>query len=122
MELNDYQKEAKRDIETYLSVLNSDNNLIAAWKDYWAKRDIRIGLGGVPPYNDAIPGVPHICMKVPTGGGKTFMACAAVKPVMDSIHNPGQASCGGLARPLQHYSNTDYTHPVRSRSSIPPAS
>lgn len=85
MELKTYQKKALRDVSDYLSVLNRDNDVFAAWKDFWAARDIRVGAGGVPAYNNAIPGVPHICLKVPTGGGKTFMACAAVKPVMEAM-------------------------------------
>lgn len=83
MELKNYQKKAIRDVISYLEILNQDNNLFTAWKHYWERKDIRIGLGGVPNYNNAIPGVPHICMKVPTGGGKTLMACAAVKPIMN---------------------------------------
>ena len=73
MELKTYQKKALRDVSDYLSVLNRDNDIFAAWKDFWAARDIRVGSGGVPAYNNAIPSVPHICLKVPTGGGKTFM-------------------------------------------------
>ena len=42
-------------------------------------------LAGVPTYNNAIKGVPHVCMKVPTGGGKTFMACASVKRIFDEM-------------------------------------
>lgn len=85
MELKNYQKTALKDVASYLSILNRDNDIFAAWKDFWAERDVRIGMGGVPKYNNAIPGVPHICLKVPTGGGKTFMACAAVKPIMENM-------------------------------------
>ena len=35
------------------------------------------------PYK--ILGVPHICMKVPTGGGKTFIACSAVKHIFQHM-------------------------------------
>jgi len=85
MELNSYQKTAIKDIKTYLSILNADKDIFAAWKDYWGSKDVNVGGGGVPAYNNAISGVPHICMKVPTGGGKTFMACSAVKPIMESM-------------------------------------
>lgn len=85
MELNSYQRTAMRDIRSYLSALNETGDIFASWKRYWSERDIAVGFGGVPQYNNAIPGVPHVCMKVPTGGGKTFMACAAVKPIMDAM-------------------------------------
>jgi type III restriction enzyme len=29
--------------------------------------------------------VPHVCVKVPTGGGKTFIAACAIKPVFDRL-------------------------------------
>ena len=36
-------------------------------------------------YQDVLPGVPNLCFKVPTGGGKTFLACSAVRPVFDAL-------------------------------------
>ncbi len=39
----------------------------------------------MPPYKDTIPQVPHICFKVPTGGGKTVMGCAALKHIYDAL-------------------------------------
>lgn len=85
MELKNYQKKAMRDIASYIATLNKDNNIISAWQHYWLEQDVTVGLGGVPTYNNAIPGVPHVCLKVPTGGGKTFMACAAVKPIFGAM-------------------------------------
>mgnify|MGYP004522822539 CR=1 FL=1 len=85
MELKNYQKAVMRDLTTYLSILNDDNDLNKAWRHFWREQDISVGLGGVPAYNNAIAGVPHVCMKVPTGGGKTFMACAAVRKIFDEM-------------------------------------
>jgi len=39
----------------------------------------------VPAYKSSIDGVPHVCTKVPTGGGKTFMACAALKHIFSAM-------------------------------------
>lgn len=72
-------------LSSYMDCVNRDNDLIIAWKDYWEQQDIHIGFGGVPAYQNAIEGVPHICMKVPTGGGKTFMACASIKKIFDTM-------------------------------------
>jgi type III restriction enzyme len=46
---------------------------------------IPVGFGGMPPYNNELVGTPHVCFKVPTGGGKTFLACASVKHHMDAL-------------------------------------
>ncbi|MGB4092250.1 MAG: DEAD/DEAH box helicase family protein, partial [Ruminococcus flavefaciens] len=85
MELKNYQKSVMRDLSTYISILNDDNDLNKAWRHYWREQDIAVGLGGVPGYQNAIAGVPHVCMKVPTGGGKTFMACSAAKRIFDEL-------------------------------------
>lgn len=85
MELKNYQKAVMKDLTSYLTHLNDDDDLFKAWKHYWGEKNIAVGLGGVPAYNNAIAGVPHVCMKVPTGGGKTFMACAAVRRIFDEM-------------------------------------
>ncbi len=85
MELKSYQKNVINDLKLYLSQLNKDNDMNAAWQNYWNKKEIRVGFGGVPTYNNEISGVPHVCMKVPTGGGKTFMACASVKEIYNKM-------------------------------------
>lgn len=85
MELKKYQKKVMSNLSSYLEWINKNNNIIKAWKDYWVQQDIHVGFGGVPTYNDVITGVPHICMKVPTGGGKTFMACSSLKRIFDEM-------------------------------------
>ena len=85
MELKVFQKKVMDNLSSYLSCLNRSNHIISAWREYWFRQDINVGLGGVPSYNDTIAGVPHVCMKVPTGGGKTFMACAALKRIFDAM-------------------------------------
>ena len=85
MELNNYQKQVMRDLSAYLNCVNHSTNLFAAWREYWFAKDIAVGLGGVPSYNNSIERVPHVCMKVPTGGGKTFMACASVRRIFDAL-------------------------------------
>ena len=85
MELKTYQKQVMDDLSSYLGHLNRDGDMFAAWKGYWMDKDIAVGLGGVPTYKSSIPGVPHVCTKVPTGGGKTFLACAALKRIFDTM-------------------------------------
>ena len=85
MELNNYQRQVMRDLSAYLNCVNHGTNLFSAWREYWFAKDVAVGLGGVPSYNNSIERVPHVCMKVPTGGGKTFMACASVKRIFDAL-------------------------------------
>jgi type III restriction enzyme len=85
MELNKYQKSVISDLSAYLSALNEVGDLHKAWRKYWSEKDIAVGMGGVPVYRNSITDVPHVCMKVPTGGGKTFLACAAVRKIFDEL-------------------------------------
>lgn len=79
MELKNYQKSVMMNLSSYMECLNRCNNVISGWREYWFRQDINVGFGGVPAYNNVITDVPHVCLKVPTGGGKTFMACTSVK-------------------------------------------
>lgn len=42
-------------------------------------------MDGMPPYKTELAGVPQVCFKVPTGGGKTFLAANSIKPIFDSM-------------------------------------
>ncbi len=81
MKLKDYQKEVIRDLSSFMDAVDRENDIVKGWQSYWSGKDIRVGYGGAPFYQNKIKGVPHVCMKVPTGGGKTFMACSALKKI-----------------------------------------
>lgn len=85
MELKNYQKDVMADLSAFMDAVDQENDIVKGWKRYWTEKDIHVGFGGVPFYQDKINGVPHVCMKVPTGGGKTFMACSAVKRIFDRL-------------------------------------
>ena len=78
MELKNYQKRVLRELDAYMSLLNSTQSLNAAYNKHWQQLGIAVGLSGLPPYNDMLPGVPHVCFKVPTGGGMGMMKTKAV--------------------------------------------
>lgn len=42
-------------------------------------------ISGMRPYKNNIPGATHIAMKVPTAGGKTFIACNALSSIFKSF-------------------------------------
>lgn len=85
MELKNYQKKTMSDLTLYLHHLESSRNMVTAYENYWTDQDVRVGFGGVPLYRETIPGTPHICFKVPTGGGKTFMACTSIRRIFDTM-------------------------------------
>ena len=82
MELKNYQKLVLKDIDAYLDALMKTDGINAAWKEYWASK----GIGaGITAYYDDLAGAPNVCIKVPTGGGKTFLAASSVKTVFDKL-------------------------------------
>lgn len=89
MELKDYQARVLVDLADYLDVLDRTPNLAQAFSDYWASRGVRVGStgaqAGMEPYKNTVPGVPHICAKVPTAGGKTFIAVNALETVFTAL-------------------------------------
>lgn len=85
MELKKYQKRVIGDLTSYLSCLTQTDSLTRAYRDYWESRQVPVGVGGIPAYQNIIDAVPHVCYKVPTGGGKTLLACASVKPIIDAM-------------------------------------
>ena len=93
MELKDYQARVLADLAGYLEVLDGTPDLARAFRDYWSNKGARVGgdggsngqPGGMEPYKNTVPGVPHICAKVPTAGGKTYIAVNALDTVFSAL-------------------------------------
>ena len=85
MELKRFQKQVISDLNRYCELLNSTNSVSKAYTDFWAEKNVIVGFGGMPSYNNTIENTPHVCFKVPTGGGKTFLACNALKTIFDNL-------------------------------------
>ena len=81
MELKSCQKKVIADLTRYLELLNETRSDAAAFRLFWQEKSAP-ALGR---YQNVIPGVPNLCFKVPTGGGKTFVACNAVRPIFDAL-------------------------------------
>ena len=77
MELKPYQNSVLKDLEDYLKIYAENKNLEATWTKYHGEKE--------PRYKDRIKGVPNVCLKIPTGGGKTFLACAALKKIFENL-------------------------------------
>ncbi len=85
MEMKQYQKKIIQDLSRYMELLNQEGNMGKAYTAFWNEKGVPVGFGGVKPYQNILPGVPNLCLKVPTGGGKTFIACNAISPIFDGL-------------------------------------
>ena len=81
MEMKGYQKKVIADLVRYLELLNETRNYAVAFRFFWQEKSAP-SLGA---YQDILPGVPNLCFKVPTGGGKTFLACNAIRPLFSAL-------------------------------------
>ena len=89
MELKKYQKTVLRDLDSFIDFLSLTGNPSQAYNLHWDSKDVRVGLGSgcLKPYNNQLGSTPHVCFKVPTGGGKTFLACCSIKHIFDKIQS-----------------------------------
>lgn len=89
MELKNYQHQTLRDLDDYIHGLNESNSLSEAFRRYWEEcRGVsfqRIDSNYLRPYSNTISGVPRVTLKVPTAGGKTFIACNAIGRIFQSL-------------------------------------
>ena len=119
MELKTYQKKVIADLTRYLELLNETKSDAAAFRLFWQEKSApALGL-----YQNVIPGVPNLCFKVPTGGGKTFIACNAVRPIFDALPTtktkavvwlvPSDAILTQTAKALK-----DTSHPYRQKIDV----
>ena len=90
MELKIYQQSVLDDLDLYIEELDKQPTIKAAFRTYWANKGISVDSiesEYLRPYNDEITGVPNITIKVPTAGGKTYIACRALKHIFQTYSN-----------------------------------
>ncbi len=89
MELKPYQQQVINDLSSFLEYVQETKDTKEAFYNFWAKhpRTPLYPYSGtaIEPYKNNVARVPHICIKVPTAGGKTFIACNAIKTVFDAF-------------------------------------
>lgn len=89
MTLKDYQEEVLLAIENYLNTLEETKDLNKAYAKFWYKYgNIDITATApfaslIQPYENITPGAPNVTVKVPTAGGKTLIACAALRKIFN---------------------------------------
>lgn len=119
MELKDYQADVLTDLSAYLdTLLECKGHLPNSFAKYWQERGV---LNQV--YKNNIKEVPHVCVKVPTAGGKTFIAVNALERIFSAFaeYNPTRPkfvvwlvpSLTILEQTVKNLSNID--HPYRQR-------
>lgn len=89
MELKPYQQQVIDDLARYLEEVQATKDIREAFQKFWEQhpRSALVPKQGtaIEPYKNNVPRVPHICVKVPTAGGKTFIACNALKTIFDAF-------------------------------------
>lgn len=88
MELKKYQQEVINDLTQFIEELDASRHLTNAFSNFWEGKGISVQTledDFLRPYDNSIKGVPRVTVKVPTAGGKTFIACNALKPIFDSF-------------------------------------
>lgn len=87
MELKNFQHKVIKDLELYLEYVQRFKKTDTAFNKFW---EDRIGPynslsgDGMQPYKNTIPNAAHVCIKVPTAGGKTFIACNALNTIFSA--------------------------------------
>lgn len=87
MELKSYQKTVITNLEEFLQYVQQHKRNDVAFNQYW---EDKIGEynplngTGMKPYQNSVPGALHVCVKVPTAGGKTFIACNALHTIFNA--------------------------------------
>lgn len=82
MELKPYQQQILADLQRFMQCVQEKKDIAKAFSQFWMCHP-RTPLtpfpgNAVEPYKNNVNKAPHICIKVPTGGGKTFIASAAL--------------------------------------------
>ncbi|WP_334036106.1 DEAD/DEAH box helicase [Burkholderia orbicola] len=119
MELKDYQADVLTDLAKYLeTLLECKGHLPNAFTKFWKDRGVLN-----QAYKNNIKEVPHVCVKVPTAGGKTFIAVNALDRIFSAFaeYNPTRPkfvvwlvpSLTILEQTVKNLSNID--HPYRQR-------
>jgi type III restriction enzyme len=81
MELKPYQQQVIANLKRFLDYVNRRDDLRSAFRHYWDDA----GATKMDNYRNNVSGAPHVCVKVPIGGGKTFNAANALRPIFESF-------------------------------------
>lgn len=124
MELKPYQQQVVNDLSLFLEQIQETKDVKEAFRLFWVNHPITplhpFPGTAIEPYKNNIPRVPHICIKVPTAGGKTFIACNALKPIFDAFEYDRPKAVVWLVSSITILDQTiknlkDPSHPYRQK-------
>ena len=126
MELKSYQQQVINDLDLFLEYLQKQPTPALAFKNYWEDKvgayELKLDgtYSGMTPYKDNILQTPHVAIKVPTAGGKTFIACNAIHSIFSTYDSSRPKAVVWLvpwSNLLQQTANnlSDPTHPYRQK-------
>ncbi len=85
MELKQYQRDVLREVGRFARAYAITGDAKAAYDRFMGDVGLVPGQGGIERYRDDLGGVPKVCVKVPTGGGKTFIGASAVRVLTEAL-------------------------------------
>lgn len=130
MQLKKYQRQVIRDLDDFLQLRKKLSNE-DAFKEHWRQKGISSDkYTSIGRWRDILSGAPCVCIKVPTGGGKTFIACSSIRSILnetssgsdykfvvwlvpsDSIMQQTLKALRNPAHPYRMKLNADFNHRV----------
>lgn len=90
MELKEYQQEVIQDLRRFIKCWEQKKDLKSAFKFFWESQGVQMKsediVDGMQAYKPNLGAeIPHVCIKVPTAGGKTFLACNALGEIAEAL-------------------------------------
>jgi type III restriction enzyme len=78
-----YQRKALESLRDYLDRVSKTHDPQASFAASWAER----GRGSVNRWHEApgLGGIPYVCIRIPTGGGKTWLAARSLRVVRETF-------------------------------------
>ena len=123
MNLKDYQRDVLKDLNAYMDYVEATGDLKLGFAQFWEERGISVSAQNddyMHPYRNDVAGVPNVTVKVPTAGGKTFIACNAIGTIFNHYHDDAPRVVAWfvpsdtiLKQTYRNLSNTD--HPYRQK-------
>ena len=123
MNLKDYQRDVLKDLNAYMDYVDATGDLKLAFARFWEERGVSVSAQNddyMHPYRNDVAGVPNVTVKVPTAGGKTFIACNAIGTIFNHYHDDAPRVVAWfvpsdtiLKQTYRNLSNTD--HPYRQK-------
>ena len=87
--LKTYQKEVIADLKNFIKHVGETNDLREAFRQHWLEKGIdpaQSNSSALHSYNNTLsPGIPNVTVKVPTAGGKTYIAANALCHICDYL-------------------------------------